>query len=54
MPTYEYRCSDCKNEFQVILTIREHSSYQSKCPKCDSKKVEQLLSTFFAETSKKS
>lgn len=54
MPTYEYKCNDCKNEFAVVLAIKDHSTFQKKCPKCDSGKIEQLLSAFFAETSKKS
>ncbi len=54
MPTYDYRCDSCRKKFTLTMGIREHESKKVKCPKCNSTKVTQLLSAFFAQTSKKS
>lgn len=54
MPTYEYRCDKCGEEFSVILTVSEHEARQVSCPKCKSKKLSQLLTGFHAITTKKS
>ena len=45
MPIYEYRCLDCKNDFEAILW---NSSDQEsvRCPKCDGKEVVRVLSLF--------
>lgn len=56
MPQYDYECLDCHHHFEVVLTLNEHEHERDtvKCPKCGSKKVEQLVSAFFAVTAKKS
>jgi putative FmdB family regulatory protein len=54
MPTYEYRCEECKKEFSLDMSIREHDQGKIKCPKCKSEKTVQLLSQFTAQTSRKS
>lgn len=55
MPTYEYRCKDCKRTFTVIQSIAEHDKGKPACPKCKKKKnVTQLMSAFSAKTSRKS
>jgi putative FmdB family regulatory protein len=54
MPTYEYRCRDCHHVFDRIEPIAEHGHTRPACPKCKSKKVEQVLTSFFAKTSHKS
>lgn len=54
MPFYDYACLDCKEHFSKILTLAEYSRGEVKCPKCGSPRVEQVPSTFFAVTSKKS
>jgi putative FmdB family regulatory protein len=53
MPTYEYRCRECGHHFVEMLTISDHEKHKPRCPKCQSAKVEQLLSRFFAKTSRK-
>ena len=40
MPTYEYRCSKCKKEFEVFQKITDDPV--SKCPDCDGA-VERLI-----------
>jgi putative FmdB family regulatory protein len=54
MPTYEYVCNKCGKKFSLLLSISEHDKKKARCPKCKSIKVEQLLLSFFAVTSKKS
>lgn len=54
MPTYDFRCSECKKTFSVTCSITEHGKKKIACPKCGSKKVKQGVSSFFAVTSHKS
>jgi putative FmdB family regulatory protein len=53
MPTYEYRCRDCENVFDRVEPLSEHGASLPKCPKCKSRNVEQVLTSFFAKTSHK-
>ncbi len=54
MPVYDYRCEKCNKKFSLTLTIAKHDAKKAMCPKCKSKRVKQLPSTFFAVTSSKS
>ncbi len=54
MPTYEYRCRDCDETFEVPQRMEDHDSGGARCPSCGSEDVEQLFSAFFAKTSRKS
>ena len=53
MPHYEYHCEACKHDFDLFLTLHEHDE-KIKCPKCGSKKVQQLASAVTVMTSRKS
>ena len=53
MPSYDYRCTNCKKKFTVMLSMKEHDARKAKCPKCGGKKVEQLISHFMTKTSRK-
>jgi putative FmdB family regulatory protein len=54
MPTYEYKCRKCGKKFERNEHISEHGLKRTRCPKCESTKVAQVLGAFFAKTSKKS
>ncbi len=54
MPVYEYECKKCEKTFEVTLSFAEREKKRIKCPSCNSTRVTQVLSTFFANTSKKS
>lgn len=54
MPTYEYRCQDCGKESDLYLSINEHDRGNITCPECKSSRMEQLMSTVSARTSRKS
>lgn len=54
MPTYEYRCTDCRRVFDRVQSLAEHDQARPECPKCKSKRVEQVPTTFYAKTAHKS
>jgi len=39
MPIYEYKCQKCDHKFEKLVFGEE----ETKCPKCNSKKIEKLL-----------
>ena len=42
MPIFEYICQDCDHQFESIVLGRRKPA----CPKCESKKLKQKLSSF--------
>ncbi|WP_146503076.1 FmdB family zinc ribbon protein [Rubinisphaera italica] len=40
MPLFEYRCSDCQSQFELLI----RSSQQPECPTCGKSNLEKLLS----------
>ena len=46
MPIFEYVCKDCNHGFEAIV----YGSQKVECPKCQSKKLVQQLSTFAVAT----
>jgi putative FmdB family regulatory protein len=54
MPMYEYFCESCQKEFTSLQTLDEHDHEAVRCPQCGGDKVHQMVSSFFAVTSKKS
>ncbi len=56
MPIYEFDCLKCTNTFTLILSLSEYERKAKagvRCPRCQSRKVEQLVSAQ-VQTSKKS
>ena len=43
MPIYDYRCTQCDHEFELLIL---RTSPVPACPSCDSQNIEQLLSGF--------
>ena len=43
MPTYEYRCADCGEVFELERPVSERDS-EATCPKCGSKRTSRMLS----------
>lgn len=41
MPIYEYLCKECEHRFEYLLLS---SSATAKCPVCESRNLEQLIS----------
>ena len=45
MPIYEYRCSKCNEEFELLVRLGTADG-DVNCPKCKSTEVKRQLSTF--------
>jgi putative FmdB family regulatory protein len=45
MPIYDFRCEKCRHEFDYLLKIEE-SHEKLLCPKCGSKRLKKLVSSF--------
>lgn len=43
MPTYEYRCTACKHQFEEFQSIK--AAALTKCPACGKAKLERLIGT---------
>jgi putative FmdB family regulatory protein len=43
MPIYDYRCTQCAHEFELLVL---RTSPVPACPSCESQNLEQLLSGF--------
>jgi putative FmdB family regulatory protein len=54
MPTYEFRCQKCGEEFIRVMSLKEFETAKLICPKCGSEDVKQLMSHFMSKTSRKS
>ena len=54
MPTYEYRCEDCHEQFTRTERMSQHGDEKPTCPQCKSTKVVPVLSSFYAKTAHKS
>ena len=54
MPTYEYKCLNCKKAFTLIMSLSEYEKGKVKCPKCGKGRVKQQITEFMVQTSRKS
>jgi putative FmdB family regulatory protein len=43
MPTYEYRCLDCKKRFNLFMTYDEYGSKEIHCTHCESTNVRRKI-----------
>lgn len=43
MPTYQYRCLDCKRRFEIYLTYSEYGKKHVTCPHCSSNQVQRRI-----------
>ncbi|MCX6056420.1 MAG: zinc ribbon domain-containing protein [Chloroflexi bacterium] len=43
MPTYEFRCQDCRKKFEKLLTFTEYDHYQAICPLCNSPRTQRVI-----------
>lgn len=53
MPIYEYRCSDCNFEFEILRKIKD-ADVEIFCKKCQQSHVKRKISMFSATTNGKS
>jgi putative FmdB family regulatory protein len=55
VPYYDYQCKECGKAFTVKETFAEHDGHKRvKCPLCESRRTERVISEVFAQTAKKS
>jgi putative FmdB family regulatory protein len=50
MPIYEYRCTECGKRFSRLQLVGANAK-DTSCPKCESEKVERLISSFASTSS---
>ncbi len=43
MPSYEYRCLDCRRRFEVFMTYAEYGKHPVVCPHCQSEHVQRRV-----------
>ena len=43
MPSYEFRCLDCKQRFEVYLSYEEYSRQEIHCTNCNSLSVQRQI-----------
>lgn len=43
MPIYDFRCSSCKQRFEVFLTYAEYDHHQTACPSCGSTDLQRVI-----------
>jgi len=50
MPTIDFYCNNCESIFEELILKRDELR-EVKCPKCNSKNLERLFSTFGVRSS---
>ncbi len=43
MPTYEFRCADCRKRYEVFLSFANYDDYKGQCPHCESNNVARYI-----------
>jgi putative FmdB family regulatory protein len=43
MPSYRYRCSDCKKRFEIFMSYEEYGQKPVNCPHCNSENVQRRI-----------
>ncbi len=43
MPTYQYRCLDCKKRFDIFISYHEYGTRPVACPHCQSSNVQRRI-----------
>lgn len=45
MPIYEFKCLECEEFFEILVTRSSEENVEMECPKCSSENFERVLST---------
>lgn len=43
MPTYQYRCLNCRRRFEIFMTYSEYGQKPVRCPHCQSDQVQRRI-----------
>ncbi len=54
MPTYVFQCMDCKRQFEIVMSVSKRGKAKLECPHCGGTRIHQLMTSFYAQTSRKS
>jgi len=54
MPTYDYVCGKCGEQFTRYLSLKEFETEKVTCSKCNSPDVKQQIGNVMIRTSRKS
>ena len=46
MPTYEYICNNCNEDFDIFFKTFGNVEQKTLCPKCKSKNTKRMMSVF--------
>ncbi len=44
MPTYEYRCPDCRKRVAIVMSYAEYGQREVRCPNCGGARLQRLIS----------
>ena len=53
MPTYEFTCNTCGEQFVKVMSFTERAEMSLVCPKCGSERIEQRFTAVSVKTDKK-
>ena len=43
MPTYEFRCLDCRKKVELFMTYKEYGKAEPRCPHCQGKNLQRKI-----------
>ncbi|NMC52272.1 MAG: zinc ribbon domain-containing protein [Chloroflexi bacterium] len=43
MPTYEFRCLDCRKKVELFMTYEEYGKAEPRCPHCQGKNLQRKI-----------
>lgn len=43
MPRYEFECNKCKENFEILMSIKDRESAKIICPECKSNDIAQIF-----------
>ncbi len=43
MPSYEYRCLDCKKRFEIFICYSQYGELEVHCPHCDGANIQRRI-----------
>jgi putative FmdB family regulatory protein len=43
MPTYQYRCLDCRKRFEIFMSYADYGQRSITCPHCGSARIERRI-----------
>lgn len=54
MPTYVFWCASCRQQFEKVMSVPRRGKARPVCPRCKGRKVQPIITGFYASTARKS